>query len=115
MPFYGTLKPPQFAPGRSVEGFESYREAVIWCWENRVNSGAGEKLDQSLCANQIGLHTPHMSRCVNRFSNAPMNLSPDLVPGFEAFCGWRAVSQYMAKVSQLTFMEQVIAEKRFSA
>lgn len=115
MPFVATLKQPQFAPQSVVDSFASYRDAVIWCWDNRANVGAGEKMDQAMCANMLGMHTPHMSRCVNRDTNAPMNLNPDLVADFEAFCGWYAVSQYLASKRQFTFMEQVLAERRAAA
>jgi len=115
MPFAALLQKPRFAPVDVVEGFVSYRDAVIWTWENRVNVGAGEKMDQSMCAALLGMHTPHMSRCVNRNTEAPMNLSPDFLPEFEAFCGWYAVSQFIARKSQMTFMEQVISERRVAA
>jgi hypothetical protein len=107
MPFYKALQAPQFAPKRVIDSFTCYRDAVIWCWENRVNTGAGEKVDQSLCANFLGLPNSHMSRCLNRDAKAPMNLSPDLAPDFEAFCGWNAISQWMASKKQMTFMEEV--------
>jgi len=112
MPFHTTLTPPKFATKRVIDSFGSYREAVIWCWENRMNSGAGEKADQAMCANQIGLHTPHMSRCVNKASQAPMNLNPDHLTGFEAFCGWRAASQFIASQAQFTLLEQLIEERK---
>lgn len=112
MPFAASLKQPKFAPQSVVDSFHSYRDAVVWCWENRGNHGAGEKMDQALCANLLGLHTPHMSRCVNRDAQAPMNLCPDYLPAFEAFCGWYAVSQYIASKAQMTFMEQVLSERR---
>lgn len=111
MPFLAKFDKPKFVEQRIVSTFRSYREAVVWCWENRVNNGAGEKLDQALCANQIGLHTPHMSRCVSRDSGAPMNLSPDHLAAFEAFCGFRAASQYLVGQVQLTLLEQVMEER----
>lgn len=112
MGFYASLTPPKFASQGVVKGFANYRDAVVWVWENRRNTGAGEKSDQAMCANRINLHTPHMSRCVSRDSGAPMNLSPDLLPGFEAFCGWYAVSQFLATQAQMTLMEQVMEERR---
>jgi hypothetical protein len=107
MPFHQLLKAPQFAPRSVIDSFGSYRAAVVWCWEHRVNVGAGEKLDQAICANALGMHTPHMSRCVKRESESPMNLPPDLIADFEAFCGWRAISQYLASKAQMTWMEEV--------
>src|ERR1041385_2572877 len=112
MPFGEALQQPKFAPQCVVDAFTCYRDAVIWAWENRIRQGAGNQMDQAMCANIIGLHTPHMSRCVNRDASAPMNLNPDYVEPFEAFCGWRAVTQYMASKAQMTLMEQVLAERR---
>jgi hypothetical protein len=107
MPFYKALAAPKFAQKYVIDSFTCYRDAVIWCWENRVNTGAGEKVDQALCANFLGLPTSHMSRCLNRDAKAPMNLNPDLASDFEAFCGWNAISQWLASKKQMTFMEEV--------
>jgi hypothetical protein len=112
MSFFASLQPPKFAPKSVIDSFASYRDAVIWCWENRVNTGAGEKADQAMYANRAGLQTPKMSRYVKRDSHAPMKLDPDYLDSFEAFCGWSAVSQFLAKRKQLTFMEQVLEERR---
>lgn len=117
MPFYAAmaqpapLKPPQYAPKSVIDSFTCYRDAVVWTWENRVNVGYGDDIDQSLCANFMGAHPPHMSRWVKRESGAPMKLDPDLRTKFQHFCGWFAVSQYMAKTDQITIMEQVLAER----
>lgn len=111
MPFYKALTPPKFAERKVIESFTCYRDAVVWCWEHRQNTGAGEKVDQLLCANFLGMHASHMSRCVNREAQAPMNLNPDVVSDFEAFTGWNAISQWIASKKQMTFMEQVIAER----
>jgi hypothetical protein len=112
MPFLAGLGKPRFVAPEIVAAWGSYREAVVWCWESRINTGAGEKTDQAMCANQLGMHTPHMSRCVNPDAAAPMNLSPECLPGFEAFCGWHGVSQYLARRKQMTFMEQILDERR---
>ena len=101
----GDKESPKFVPQNVVDAFPSYREAVVWCWTNRRDVGEGEKIDQSLCANKIGLPTPQMSRCVKPHSNAPMNLPPDLLKDFQKYTGWNAVSQYLASRSGLTIME----------
>jgi hypothetical protein len=103
---------PQFVAQDVINSFTCYRDAVIWCWKNRANTEAGNDVDQARCANFLGLHTPHMSRCVNPETKAPMNMNPDYLPKFEAFCGWYAVSQYLAGKAQFTLMEQVIADRK---
>lgn len=112
MPFLTILQPPQFAGQRTVNDFATYRDAVIWCWQNRPYRGLREPDDQALCARQIGLHVPHMSRCVNPASKAPMSLNPDLLQAFENYTGWKAASQFVALRSNMTVLEQVIAERK---
>jgi hypothetical protein len=112
MPFFAGLNPPKFAPKSVIDSFNDYRDSVIWCWENRVNTGAGEKADQAMYANSVGLQTPKMSRYVKRNSHAPMKLDPDYLPSFEAFCGWSAISQFLMTRKQLTLLEQVLEERK---
>ena len=112
IPIMSEVTPPQFAPASVIESFTSYRDAVIWCWENRPCHGMKEALDQALCAKVIGLYAPHMSRCLNRNSKAPMKLDPDYLRDFEAYTGWKAASQFIAARSCMTILEQVISEQK---
>lgn len=96
-----------------VQSWESYRDAVVWCWANqRLHIGTPEARRQLLFADAAGVHPPHMSRCVKPDSKAPMNLDPNVIPAFEAFTGWRGVSQWQAWQGRLTLMEQVIQERQ---
>jgi len=63
-------------------------------------------------ARNFGVHAPHMSRFVNPDSKAPMELHPDLIPDFESYTGWRGITQYLARISKVTLMEQVIEARR---
>lgn len=95
-----------------VASWASYRDAVVWCWNNqRLRIGMKEPRRQLLFAEASGVHPPHMSRCVKPNSRAPMNLDPNVVPEFEAFTGWRGVSQWQARNGSQTLMEQVIQER----
>jgi hypothetical protein len=112
MPFLQELKQAEFINESVVDGFRSYREAVIHCWTNRRRGkGMVEKLDQALCASVIGAYPSHFSRCVNEKSNAPMDLSPNLLPAFEAYTGNRAVTQYLAKITSITCLEEIQAKR----
>lgn len=116
MLFWSTLTPPTDAPMDVVRGLTSYRDAVVWCWEHRKN-WSGRKTDQSLFANMTGLYTPQMSRCVDRHSNAPMNLPPDVKDLLEAFCGWKVVTQYMEMREQIvhSYLREMPEQKRAAA
>jgi hypothetical protein len=112
MPFFLELKQAEFVKDSAVDALKSYREAVIYCWTNRrKGKGMAEKLDQALCASVIGAYPSHFSRCVNDKSNAPMDLSPNLIPAFEAYTGNRAVTQYLAKITAITCLEEIQAKR----
>lgn len=110
--FPRVLKQPIRAPQKVIDSFASYRDAVVWCWQNRVDTGCGEKVDQSICANELGIHTPHMSRYVKPDSKAPMKLDPDYIRAFEAYTGWKAITQWNCKTSDIHPMEWVLEDQR---
>ena len=111
MPFFMATAPARFAPPVLVDAFATYRDAVVWCWENRPQRGKNEPDDQALFARNAGVHAPHMTRFVSKRTKAPMDLRPDLINEFEAYTGWRGVTQYLAKRSNVTLMEEVIARR----
>lgn len=103
---------PQRAADSVIEKFASYRDAVLWCWENRVNTGLGEKTDQAIFANFVGMHSPHMSRCVNPNTKAPMDMPIDHKSDFERYTGWLAITQWLCKRDGITPMEWVLEDRR---
>lgn len=112
MPFFQELKQAEYIDSRHVEQFETYREAVMYCWKNRrKGKGMVERLDQALCASIIGIHAPHFSRCVNAKTKSPMDLKTDLVPAFEAYTGNRAVTQYLSRITATTSLEEIQAAR----
>ncbi|MCP4615983.1 MAG: hypothetical protein GY844_06065 [Bradyrhizobium sp.] len=111
MPFLEALPRAKWVPDVVVKGWASYRDAVVWCWQNRRRNSRDEIGDQSMFARSSGAHRPHVSRMLNPHTKSPMDLPPDLTPSFEAFSGWRGITQYMAHIGHTTVMEQVIAER----
>ena len=106
------LSQAAYVPKDVVTSWATYRDAVVWCWWNqRHHVGQKDTRRQLLFAEAACVHPPHMSRCVKPVSKAPMNLDPNVVPLFEAFTGWRGVSQWLALDGQQTLMEQVIQER----
>lgn len=106
MPFYRPMVAPKFAPNYVIDSFTCYRDAVVWCWDNRGEGSGDEDMDQAICARLLGIPKSHLNRSVKRDSKAPMNLNPDVYKEFQALCGWRAISQWHARKEQLTFMEE---------
>jgi hypothetical protein len=110
MPFFMELRQAEFLNESMINKINSYRTAVIYCWQHRrKGKGMAERLDQALCASVIGAYPSHFSRCVNEKSLSPMDLSPDLLPAFEAYTGNRAVTQYLARITATTCLEEIQA------
>ena len=118
MPFFAPiggrqLKDAKWVPENIVSSWSSYREAVLWCWDNRPHTGKRKKNgDEMLFVSETGSHPPHMSRWVDEDSKSPMKLDPDLIDKFEAFTGWRGIIQYLTRKGSVTPMEQVIDQRR---
>lgn len=111
IPVLSRAMPSKWLSDADVRAFESYREVVIWCWKNRPRRGLNDPDDQAMFARLAGVHAPHMSRYVSLNSSAPMDLKPDLIPEFEAYTGWRGITQYLAHKAGITVMEHVIAKQ----
>jgi hypothetical protein len=58
-------------------------------------------------------HAPHITRWVKRNTKGPMDLPVDLKPAFEIFTGWRGLTQYQARIVNVTIFEE--AQARLSA
>jgi hypothetical protein len=109
MPWMKMLPTLRFVGDDVVRTWTTKRDAVIWCWSNRPKRGLNEPDDQSMCARFVGMHVPHMSRCVNKRTKAPMDMKSEYVRLFELYTGWRGVSQFEMRDRGLTIMEEVIA------
>lgn len=107
------LSKAEFCEDAQVARWQSYREAVIWCWANqRLYRGIGDKGRALLFAQATGMHPPHVSRCVKDGSKAPMDLPPDHITAFEAFTGLRGVSQWLFRHAELTCLEELQATRK---
>ena len=114
MPFPYGLPVSRWVEGGVVGTWQSWRDAVIWCWDNRPHKSR-EHGDQIMfrhfAQRMFGLrcHAPHISRWLNADSKAPMDLPIDLAPALEAFTGWRGLTQYMTRRLKVNAMEELQA------
>ena len=107
------LSQADFCTDAQIAGWQSYREAVVWCWANqRFYLGIGQQGKALLFAQATGMHPPHVSRCVKDGSRAPMDLPPQHIPAFESFTGLRGVSQWLMRQAELTCLEELQAARR---
>lgn len=111
MPWFQMLPKLEFVSDDIVRTWSTKREAVQWCWANRPKRGLNEPDDQSLCARFVGMHVPHMSRCLNVKTKAPMDMQSQYVKLFELYTGWRGVSQFEMRDRGLTIVEELLAQR----
>jgi hypothetical protein len=111
MPWFQVLPKIGFVSDEVVRTWTCKRDAVAWCWANRPKRGMNEPDDQSMCARFVGMHAPHMSRCLNQRTRAPMDMQSQYVKLFEQYTGWRGISQFEMRDRGLTIMEEVIAQR----
>lgn len=100
-----------------VKEWASWRDAVVWCWENqryhvlkKQNDGV-QVLFRSHCKQFYGLepHGPHVSRWLKADSKAPMDMPPEYVAAFESFTGWRGLTQFFNRKAKTTCLEEMQA------
>jgi hypothetical protein len=115
MPWHAQIPASQWVPGSVVSSWKSWREAVLWCWENRPDRHMSDAGDQAtfrhFCAKYYGqkVYAPHVSRWVNPKTKAPMDLPPDLVEAFETFTGHRGLTQFFNRRAKCHVVEELQA------
>jgi hypothetical protein len=113
------LPKAKWVEASQVAEWATWREAVLWCWENRPEQSMQKNGDQSTfrhyCEKEYSLrvHAPHVSRWLNRDTDAPMDLPPDFVSAFETFTGWHGLTQFFNRKAKTTCLEEMQA--RFAA
>jgi len=113
--FPHSLKQSQWVDQSVVRAWGTWRDAVLWCWENRVHGTGSDDGDQAafrlFCKRlyKARVHAPHVSRWFNPKTKAPMDLPPDLVAAFESFTGWRGLTQRFNRAAETTCLEEMQA------
>lgn len=112
MPFLVDLPQAVYVEQSIVDGFCTYRDAVIWAWNNRrKGKGLSSPKDQALFCHHTGYTPSHFSRAINENTKSPMDLKADFVASFDAYVGNRAVTQYLNKITYSTSFEEIQARR----
>lgn len=103
LPMLTRLDAPSVVHPKAVAALDSYRDAVRACWEMRRDRGDGA---QSACARYIGAQVSHMS---SYLSDDPdrRDMPAKFIKAFQYWCGNTAVSQYLARIADLSVTEEV--------
>jgi hypothetical protein len=102
LPLFCRLDGPAILPPQRLASVGSYREAVLACWALRRDRGDGA---QSACARFIGAQVSHMSAYLSEDPDK-RDMPAKFIHAFEVWCGNTAISQFLARGSKLTVVEE---------
>lgn len=98
------VEAPSVVLAHCFQGCETYRDAVRLCWSLRRVKG----MTKRMLAAEAGLYHPHVSDYLSEDDNK-RELPAKYIKAFEATCGNTAISQYLARQSKLTVLEELQA------
>lgn len=96
------LDGPSIVPPQRLTSVGSYRQAVAACWALRRDKADGA---QSACARFIGAQVSHMSAYLSE-DDDKRDMPAKFIHAFEVWCGNTSISQYLARGSKLTIIEE---------
>lgn len=102
LPLLCRLDGPSILPPQRLLSVGSYRQAVLACWALRRDIGDGA---QSACARFIGAQVSHMSAYLSE-DDSKRDMPAKFIHALEVWCGNTAISQYLARGSKLTIVEE---------
>lgn len=102
LPMLMRLDGPSVLPPQRLLSVGSYREAVAICWSLRRDRADGA---QSACARFVGAQVSHMSAFLSD-DHEKRDMPAKYVHAFEVWCGNTAITQYLARGSKLTVVEE---------
>jgi predicted transcriptional regulator len=104
----GRLDGPQAVPMQTVTLCKSYRDAVRMAWRLRRVAG----MTKAMLAHFAGLTPQHVSDYLAEDDNSGRrDLPADAICRFESAVGNTLVSQWVARQSQLTVLEEMQATR----
>ncbi len=103
LPMLTRIDAPSVVHPKAVASIQSYRDAVRKCWEMRRDKSDGA---QSACARYMGAQVSHMS---SYLSDDPeqRDMPAKFIKAFQFWCGVTVISQYLARVADLSVNEEV--------
>jgi hypothetical protein len=108
----GRIDPPTPVPTHVVEQIDTFREAVRVCWRRR----RVHYMTRHQLAAEAGLYVKHVSDYLAEDDKPGRRSLPgEKIASFEAVCGNSVVTQWLARRSSLTVLEQMQADNRRSA
>ncbi len=107
LPFLTVYTGPRLVDLEVVDACPSYRDAVRACWEFRTRP----QMTRRLLASEVGLYPSHLTDYLSG-DPAKREMPAKYINDFEIACGNRMVSQWLARRSNLTILEQYTQQRR---
>lgn len=107
LPMLTAYDGPRLVDQAIIEAIASYREAVRTCWELRTR----RNLTRRQLALEAGLYASHVSDYLSA-DDSKRELPARVIAEFEVACGNRAITQFQARRSQVTLLEQFLPQRR---
>lgn len=106
LPLMGRLDGPSIVHPDVVAQFDSYRDAVRYCFMHRRTSGMCRRLIAALAE----MPPQHIGEYLSE-DTTKREMPAKYIPAFESVCGNSAVSQWLALQANLTVMEELQARR----
>jgi hypothetical protein len=92
---------------QAIESTQSYREAVRSCWTLRNR----QSMTKRQLAEEVGCYASHITDYLSP-DETKRDLPARHIAQFEAACGNRFISQWIARRSELTVLEEFVAARK---
>lgn len=107
LPMLTYYEGPKMIEVKDIEGCPTYREAVRRCWARRTR----QRMTQRQLAEEVGCYASHVTDYLANDS-AKRDLPARHIADFELACGNRFISQWIARRSELTILEELVSPRR---
>lgn len=107
LPMLTYYEAPVMVDAVQVDAAKTYRDAVRACWDKRNRPN----LTKRQLAEEVGCYPSHVTDYLSADASK-RDLPARHIAEFEAACGNRFVSQWIARRSELTVLEEFVAQRK---
>lgn len=107
LPMLTYYQAPAMVDTGLVDAAPTYREAVRRCWAMRTRT----QMTKRQLAEEVGCYASHITDYLSE-DPGKRDLPARHIAAFEACCGNRFISQWIARKSELTVLEEFVAQRK---
>lgn len=107
LPMLTYYQGPRMIDQRLIDECPTYREAVRQCWSMRTRP----RMTKRQLAEEVGCYASHVTDYLSD-DGTKRDLPARHIAEFEVSCGNRFISQWIARRSELTVLEEYVARRQ---